>query len=76
MEVDLGRLRSNYHHFHRRLELDFSKKGLLALESQKRFLFDKGVITKNFDIDAWKDEFFLTQALRELKEEERRNLPY
>jgi 2'-hydroxybiphenyl-2-sulfinate desulfinase len=57
--------------FHRQLEPNFSKKGLWALESQKRFLFDKGAITKDFDIDVWKDETFLAQALRELEEEEK-----
>jgi 2'-hydroxybiphenyl-2-sulfinate desulfinase len=50
--------------FHKKLEPGFSVKGLRALESQKRFLFDKGVITRDFDIESWADTNFLAAALR------------
>jgi 2'-hydroxybiphenyl-2-sulfinate desulfinase len=54
--------------FHKDLEPNLSEKSLLALESQKRFLFDHGVIKNDFDIDKWKDESFLASALRDINQ--------
>jgi 2'-hydroxybiphenyl-2-sulfinate desulfinase len=56
--------------FHKNLEPDLSEKSLLALESQKRFLFDHGVIDKDFDIETWKEDYFLNTAKAEIQAEE------
>jgi 2'-hydroxybiphenyl-2-sulfinate desulfinase len=57
-------------YFNQTLEPSLSTKGLLAVESQKRFLFDHGVISKDFDVEKWADDRFLKAALAELQEEE------
>jgi len=56
--------------FHKNLEPHLSKKGIAALESQKRFLFDEGVISGDFEIESWKDETFLKTALAEIERED------
>jgi 2'-hydroxybiphenyl-2-sulfinate desulfinase len=53
--------------FHRHLAPELSEAGLLALETQKRFLFDHGYIKKDFDISKWADHSFLNAALGELR---------
>jgi 2'-hydroxybiphenyl-2-sulfinate desulfinase len=58
------------HDFHKNLEPNLSKKGLSALESQKRFLLEEGVISNDFEIESWKDETFLTAALSEIERED------
>lgn len=55
--------------FHKLLEPELSEKGLLALESQKRFLYDHGYISKDFDIKSWVDDSFLKAALAEIEKE-------
>jgi 2'-hydroxybiphenyl-2-sulfinate desulfinase len=55
--------------FHKKLEPDLSENSLLALESQKRFLFDHGVIDKDFDIETWKEDYFLDTAKNEIAAE-------
>lgn len=55
--------------FNYTLEPSLSTKGLIALESQKRFLFDHGVISRDFDIETWKNDYFLNTALQELEAE-------
>ncbi len=50
--------------FHLQLTPELSEAGLLALESQQRFLLDHGYIERSFAIDQWVDARFL-QAARE-----------
>jgi 2'-hydroxybiphenyl-2-sulfinate desulfinase len=52
--------------FNKELAPVLTQEGLLALESQKRFLFDHGFITKDFDIEKWADNSFLKAALAEI----------
>jgi 2'-hydroxybiphenyl-2-sulfinate desulfinase len=54
--------------FHRLLAPELSDQGFLALEAQKRFLYDHGYIKKDFDISKWADHSFLNAALSELRE--------
>jgi 2'-hydroxybiphenyl-2-sulfinate desulfinase len=54
--------------FHRRLAPELSEEGLLALETQKRFLYDHGFIKKDFDISKWADSSFLSAARAELRQ--------
>jgi 2'-hydroxybiphenyl-2-sulfinate desulfinase len=61
-------------YFNQTLEPALSRKGLLAVESQKRFLFDHGVIARDFDVEKWADKSFLEHALAEIQEEESREL--
>jgi sulfonate transport system substrate-binding protein len=51
--------------FHRHLATELSERGLLALESQKRLLFDLGIIDQDFAIEKWADDRFLKAALAE-----------
>ncbi len=51
--------------FHRHLAPELTEKGLLALESQKRLLFDHGYIDRDFDIAQWADDRYLKAALAE-----------
>jgi 2'-hydroxybiphenyl-2-sulfinate desulfinase len=53
--------------FHKDLEPNLSDKALSALESQKRFLYDRGVISHDFDIEKWKDMSFLRAALSDIE---------
>ncbi|MDF1493391.1 ABC transporter substrate-binding protein [Caproiciproducens sp. CPB-2] len=52
--------------FYKHLTPGFSKEGLLALEGQKKFLYDRGYIAKDFPIEKWVDESFLRAALSDL----------
>lgn len=56
--------------FHKKLDLNLSRENLDILEGQKRFLFDRGYIEKDFDLAKWADDSFLQAALSELKSEE------
>ncbi|MBW4082556.1 ABC transporter substrate-binding protein [Paenibacillus sp. S150] len=56
--------------FHKRLAPGFSGQGLLALEGQKRFLYDHGYITEDFDLAGWADDRFLKAALSEIEREQ------
>ncbi|MDR3332947.1 MAG: hypothetical protein LBT08_09995 [Synergistaceae bacterium] len=56
--------------FHRHLDLNLSEENLSFLDAQKRFLYDSGYITKDFDISAWADGSFLRAADAELLEED------
>jgi 2'-hydroxybiphenyl-2-sulfinate desulfinase len=53
--------------FHKRLAPVLSQEGLFALESQKRFLYDQGYITHDFDIESWADHSFLKAAQAEIE---------
>ncbi|MBW4082557.1 ABC transporter substrate-binding protein [Paenibacillus sp. S150] len=53
--------------FHKHLEPGLNEQGLLALEGQKRFLFDHGYIRNDFDIEPWADSSFLKAALAEIE---------
>jgi 2'-hydroxybiphenyl-2-sulfinate desulfinase len=55
--------------YHKHLAPVLDQEGLLALESQKRFLFDYGFITKDFDIENWADPGFLKAAHKEIENE-------
>jgi 2'-hydroxybiphenyl-2-sulfinate desulfinase len=48
--------------FHKRLSPTLSEKGLLALESQKKFMLAHGYIKNDFDIEKWADSSFLDVA--------------
>lgn len=48
--------------FHLQLAPELSEAGLLALESQQRFLLDHGYIERSFAIDQWVDGRFLKAA--------------
>lgn len=50
--------------FHLCLAPELSEQGLLALESQQRFLYDHGVIDQIFSIEKWADDRFLKEALQ------------
>lgn len=52
--------------FHKRLAPELSEQGLLALESQKRFLYDHGYLEKDFDIEKWTNASFLKAALADI----------
>jgi len=56
--------------FHKRLAPGFSEQGLLALEGQKRFLFDHGYLAQDFDLSGWADDRFLKAALSEIEREQ------
>jgi len=53
--------------FHKHLQLKLDEQGLLALEGQKRFLFDHGYISNDFDIEQWADSSFLKAAIAEIE---------
>jgi 2'-hydroxybiphenyl-2-sulfinate desulfinase len=55
--------------FNKALSPELTREGLLALESQKRFLFDHGFIQKDFDIEQWADSSFLKAAQAEIEKE-------
>jgi 2'-hydroxybiphenyl-2-sulfinate desulfinase len=55
--------------FHQRLAPVLDRRGLWALEGQKRYLFDNGYIEKDFDISSWADDSFLKAALKEIEAE-------
>lgn len=57
--------------FHKKLAPELSERGLLALESQKRFLFDHGYIDRDFDIEGWADDSFLKAAYAEIEKEKK-----
>jgi len=52
--------------FHRQLTPSITREGLLALESQKRFLLETGYIKNDFDIESWADDRFLKAAWKEI----------
>jgi 2'-hydroxybiphenyl-2-sulfinate desulfinase len=52
--------------FHKKLHTVITREGLFALESQKRFLFDHGFITRDFDIEKWADGSFIKAAWEEI----------
>ncbi|MCI1857445.1 MAG: ABC transporter substrate-binding protein [Sporolactobacillus sp.] len=54
--------------FNKKLAPELSPKGLAALETQKRFLFDHGYIQKDFAIEKWADNRFLKSAWQEINE--------
>lgn len=54
--------------FHKDLAVNLSEKGLLALEGQKRFLYDHGYLTRDFDLVKWADDSFLKTALSEIEQ--------
>ncbi|TCL56470.1 ABC-type nitrate/sulfonate/bicarbonate transport system substrate-binding protein [Hydrogenispora ethanolica] len=53
--------------FHLHLAPQTSGQGLLALESQKRFLLDHGYIERDFALEKWLDSSFLNTAIDELQ---------
>jgi 2'-hydroxybiphenyl-2-sulfinate desulfinase len=55
--------------FNKELSPVLTQEGLLALESQKRFLFDHGFTNKDFDIEKWANDSFLKAALEEIEKE-------
>jgi 2'-hydroxybiphenyl-2-sulfinate desulfinase len=60
--------------FHKHLDLSLSDFNLSVLEGQKRFLFDHGYLERDFDISRWADDRFLKAAIKELREEEAKEL--
>lgn len=55
--------------FHKALDPVINEKGLLALESQKRFLYDHGYIQNDFNVEKWADDSFLKAAWAQIKQE-------
>ncbi len=55
--------------FHKDLAPNLSEQALLALEGQKRFLYDHGYLTKDFDLSKWADDRFLKAALAEIEQD-------
>ncbi len=51
--------------FHLQLAPQASEQGLLALDSQKRFLLERGYIERDFAIEKWLEPRFLQRALSE-----------
>ena len=55
--------------FHKHLAVNLSEQALLALEGQKRFLYDHGYLSKDFDLAKWADDRFLKAALAEIEQD-------
>jgi len=52
--------------FHKALTPNLSEESLLLLEGQKRFLFDRGYLKKDFPLEKWADDRFLKAAWAEI----------
>jgi 2'-hydroxybiphenyl-2-sulfinate desulfinase len=52
--------------FHKTLTPNLSEENLALLEGQKRFLFDRGYLKKDFPLEKWADDRFLKAAWKEL----------
>ena len=52
--------------FHKVLTPNLSEESLTLLEGQKRFLFDRGYLKKDFPLEKWADDRFLKAALAEI----------
>ena len=52
--------------FHKVLTPNLSEESLALLEGQKRFLFDRGYLKKDFPLEKWADDRFLKAALAEI----------
>jgi sulfonate transport system substrate-binding protein len=55
--------------FHKNLTPELSEKSLALLEGQKRFLFDRGYLKKDFPLEKWADDSFLKAAWAEINSE-------
>ena len=55
--------------FHKNLTPELSEKSLALLEGQKRFLFDRGYLKKDFPLEKWADSSFLKAAWAEINSE-------
>ena len=55
--------------FHKNLTPELSEKSLSLLEGQKRFLFDRGYLKKDFPLEKWADDSFLKAAWKEINSE-------
>jgi 2'-hydroxybiphenyl-2-sulfinate desulfinase len=55
--------------FHKNLTLELSEESLNLLEGQKRFLFDRGYLKKDFPLEKWADDRFLKAAWAEINNE-------
>jgi len=53
--------------FHKILTPNLSEEGLSMLEGQKRFLFDRGYLKKDFPLEKWADDRFLKAAWKEIE---------
>jgi 2'-hydroxybiphenyl-2-sulfinate desulfinase len=52
--------------FHKNLTPELSEQSLSMLEGQKRFLFDRGYLKKDFQLEKWADSSFLKAAWAEI----------
>jgi 2'-hydroxybiphenyl-2-sulfinate desulfinase len=55
--------------FHKNLTPELSEESLSLLEGQKRFLFDRGYLKKDFPLEKWADDRFLKAAWAEINNE-------
>jgi len=55
--------------FHKILTPNLSEESLSLLEGQKRFLFDRGYLKKDFPLEKWADDSFLKAAWKEIEKE-------
>jgi 2'-hydroxybiphenyl-2-sulfinate desulfinase len=55
--------------FHKTLTPNLSEENLALLEGQKRFLFDRGYLKKDFPLEKWADDRFLKAAWKEIEKE-------
>lgn len=55
--------------FHKKLTPELSEESLSLLEGQKRFLFDRGYLKKDFSLEKWADDSFLKAAWKEINSE-------
>jgi len=55
--------------FHKILTPELSEESLALLEGQKRFLFDRGYLKKDFPLEKWADDSFLKAAWKEINSE-------
>lgn len=53
--------------FYQHLSPELTEKGFLALESQQRFLYDHGYISRTFAVEKWADDRFLKAAIAALE---------
>jgi 2'-hydroxybiphenyl-2-sulfinate desulfinase len=56
--------------FHKILTPNLSEESLALLEGQKRFLFDRGYLKKDFPLEKWADDRFLKAAWKEIEKGE------
>jgi 2'-hydroxybiphenyl-2-sulfinate desulfinase len=56
--------------FHKILTPNLSEENLALLEGQKRFLFDRGYLKKDFPLEKWADDRFLKAAWKEIEKGE------